>query len=305
MLHFRAEGADATRRARRACRAGRRATSTRMSTRPATGHARDASSGRPAAPGFAPGRSSRSTARESAALADRRSSGRGIGAASLPLAAAAAQLVGLLARKQTDEAPSILGFQIALLEDDALAEPALTQRSRRARRPMRLARGARCARSPTMKSAEDDYFRARAADLATCATACSRHLAGDEQDPPIAARRHRAGDDLPPSRFLAIDWSRAARSFSRGSPTSHVAMLARARGVPMVVGLGMSDSPADGRGARRWPHRRRLSSIASPATQRVFEQPPRSADTASARQGGKAALDKPARDRRRRRASPS
>ena len=47
-------------------------------------------------------------------------------------------------------------------------------------------------------------------------------------------------DDLPPSRFLEIDWSRGGGlALLRGSPTSHVAMLARARGMPMVVQLGV------------------------------------------------------------------
>ena len=45
-------------------------------------------------------------------------------------------------------------------------------------------------------------------------------------------------DELTPSRFLEIDWSRAvgAATYS-GSPASHVAMLARAQGVPMLVQL--------------------------------------------------------------------
>ena len=45
--------------------------------------------------------------------------------------------------------------------------------------------------------------------------------------------------DLPLSRFLGIDWAQGgAIVLTEGSPTSHVAMLARARRVPMVVGLG-------------------------------------------------------------------
>ena len=50
-------------------------------------------------------------------------------------------------------------------------------------------------------------------------------------------------DDLAPSRFLEIDWTRGAGiALKAGSATSHVATLARARGVPMVVSLG--DIPA-------------------------------------------------------------
>ena len=86
--------------------------------------------------------------------------------------------------------------------------------------------------------AGDDYFRARAADLADLRDRVLRRLAG-EADSVLPAGSILIGDDLPPSRFLAIDWSRGgAVILERGSPLSHVAMLARARGVPMVVGLG-------------------------------------------------------------------
>ena len=47
------------------------------------------------------------------------------------------------------------------------------------------------------------------------------------------------GDDLAPSSFLALDWSvMGGVALERGSPSSHVAMLARARGVPMATNLG-------------------------------------------------------------------
>ncbi len=52
-------------------------------------------------------------------------------------------------------------------------------------------------------------------------------------------------DDLPPSRFLEIDWSNGGGlALLGGSPTSHVAMLARARCIPMVVQLGAVDLTA-------------------------------------------------------------
>jgi phosphotransferase system enzyme I (PtsI) len=47
------------------------------------------------------------------------------------------------------------------------------------------------------------------------------------------------GEDIAPTRFLATDWSAGGGiALAKGSPASHVAMLARSRGVPMVVGLG-------------------------------------------------------------------
>ena len=51
-----------------------------------------------------------------------------------------------------------------------------------------------------------------------------------------------AGEDVTPSRFLSVDWTRGGGiALFAGSPSSHVAMLARSRGVPMVVGLGAFD----------------------------------------------------------------
>ena len=46
-------------------------------------------------------------------------------------------------------------------------------------------------------------------------------------------------EDLTPSSFLSLDWSiLGGVALERGSPSSHVAMLARARGVPMATNLG-------------------------------------------------------------------
>ena len=56
--------------------------------------------------------------------------------------------------------------------------------------------------------------------------------------------------DLPLSRFLGIDWAQGgAIVLTEGSPTSHVAMLARARRVPMIVGLGAAADWMAGREA--------------------------------------------------------
>ena len=62
---------------------------------------------------------------------------------------------------------------------------------------------------------------------------------GAHDSPGVAAGRSWLRATSPPSLFLGIDWSQGgAIVLGGGSATSHVAMLARARGVPMVVGLG-------------------------------------------------------------------
>jgi phosphotransferase system enzyme I (PtsI) len=52
---------------------------------------------------------------------------------------------------------------------------------------------------------------------------------------------------MAPTAFLEADWSRGgAIVLASGSVTSHVAMLARARGIPMVVGLGEAVIASEG-----------------------------------------------------------
>ena len=76
-----------------------------------------------------------------------------------------------------------------------------------------------------------------------------RRLLGGGDGVPLKIPRGAVvcAEDLPPSQFLEIDWSKGGGlALTRGSPTSHVAMLARARGIPMVVQLGaISDGAAD------------------------------------------------------------
>jgi phosphotransferase system enzyme I (PtsI) len=63
-----------------------------------------------------------------------------------------------------------------------------------------------------------------------------RHLAG-EADQSVPSGVIVAADDMPPSTFLATDWRDGGLVLRRGSPSSHVAILARSRGVPMIVGV--------------------------------------------------------------------
>ncbi len=88
------------------------------------------------------------------------------------------------------------------------------------------------------EAADDEYFRARAADLTDVRDRVLRNLSGAEiKTPPPGAIL--MGGELTPSRFLETNWSAGGGIvLFNGSPTSHVAMLARSRGVPMVVGLG-------------------------------------------------------------------
>ena len=198
--------------------------------------------GLPASPGLAAG----PLVRISSAVAAPRAAGspqderaaldRAIGAASAELRA--------LADRQTDSAGEILEFQLALLEDEELRNPAFDDIDKGAP-AARAWEGALGRQIESYATAEDDYFRARASDLIDLRDRVLRALAGG--DPVVFAAPDGAivvADDLAPSLFLEIDWGRAAgAALMAGSAQSHVAMLARARGVPMVVGLGEIGAP--------------------------------------------------------------
>lgn len=154
--------------------------------------------------------------------------------------AGAIRSIRTLASRERGEAADILEFQVAMLEDDALHEPAL------ARIAAGLDAAAAWSEAVSIQVAEyrssgDDYFSARAADLRDLHDEVQRHLAG-ESAAPAPEGAVLAGDDVTPTRFLSVDWSKGgAIALFAGSPSSHVAMLARSRGVPMVVGLGVRD----------------------------------------------------------------
>ena len=153
------------------------------------------------------------------------------------IAAATAEIAGMIAIAQ-GEVADILEFQVALLEDDALAEAAYTAISTGT-----AADQAWCAALDAeiagYRAAEDEYFRARAADLIDIRDRVLAHLGGGSAAADIPGDSIVAGEDITPSAFLAADWSRGGGiALAAGSPSSHVAMLARARGAPMVVGLG-------------------------------------------------------------------
>ncbi|MFM8747773.1 MAG: phosphoenolpyruvate--protein phosphotransferase [Aestuariivirga sp.] len=152
------------------------------------------------------------------------------------IAAAMAGVAALMERVD-GEAQDILGFQLAMLEDEALSAPAFAAVD--GGTPAHEAWTEALAGEITgYETAEDDYFRARAADLKDIRDRVLRHLNGEAADA-TQPGMVLAGDDLPPSLFLETDWSSGgAIALSRGSAMSHVAMLARARGIPMVVGLG-------------------------------------------------------------------
>jgi phosphoenolpyruvate-protein phosphotransferase (PTS system enzyme I) len=190
--------------------------------------------GRSAAPGIALGR----LVRLSAAKPQGRKSGSAAGereALADALEASKLDLIGLADKVEDEDAEAILAVQIALLEDENLAAPAFAL----------IADGEVASKAwvaaidPEIAGydrADDPYFRARASDLRDLRDRVLRRLAG-EVDQAVPSGVIVAAEDLPPSVFLAADWRDGGLVLRRGSPSSHVAILARSRGVPMIVGI--------------------------------------------------------------------
>jgi phosphotransferase system enzyme I (PtsI) len=135
------------------------------------------------------------------------------------------------------EAQDMLSFQMAMLEDDALSAPAMAAIGGGAAAHTAWAE-ALDHEIAGYEASDDDYFRARAADLRDIRDRVLRHLYDVAGNISVKGAV-LAGEDIGPTAFLEADWSEGgAVALTRGSTTSHVAMLARARGIPMVVGLG-------------------------------------------------------------------
>jgi phosphoenolpyruvate-protein phosphotransferase (PTS system enzyme I) len=156
------------------------------------------------------------------------------------LALAAAQLQALREAAHDDLAPAILEFQLALLEDEDLIDPIL-QATRAGESADRAWTAAMDREIADYRSADDDTFRARAADLLDLRDRVIRAVTPAADTAPVLGPRAAiyADEELTPSRFLEIDWSRHVGAVTRGgSAAGHVALLARARGTPLLVGLG-------------------------------------------------------------------
>jgi phosphotransferase system enzyme I (PtsI) len=149
----------------------------------------------------------------------------------------ASNQLAALAGSSTGEAADMLEFQLAMLADDSLSGAAFD--AIKAGVPADEAWSEALAEQIAgYEAADDEYFRARAADLKDIRQQVLDALtsASDRIAPPGAIL---FGKDIAPTRFLATDWSAGGGiALSKGSSASHVAMLARSRGVPMVVGLG-------------------------------------------------------------------
>ncbi len=127
-----------------------------------------------------------------------------------------------------------------LLDDDALLAPAAAAIEDGAG-AARAWQSAAADAAASFRALEDSYLQERAVDVEDVARRVLGHLAGT----PFAAVLDEPGivlaDELTPGEAAALDADRAyAIATARGGATGHAAILARALGIPAVVGLGAS-----------------------------------------------------------------
>jgi phosphotransferase system enzyme I (PtsI) len=153
--------------------------------------------------------------------------------------ASALEQLGDLAGKAQSDGADILAFQIAMLEDEALSEAALAAIGAGVSAD-RAWRSALDSEIGDYEAAEDMHFKARASDLRDIRDRVAGILSGVATDLRLPPGAILVGEDLTPSRFLSTDWSSGGGiALTRGSASGHVATLARARGVPMIVGVAL------------------------------------------------------------------
>lgn len=149
-----------------------------------------------------------------------------------------------LAEGADAESRDIIDFQIEVLRDPTIAEA--TGARMEADENVVFAWVATIdAYIGELEAADEEQMRARAVDILDIKNRVLGALAGT----PIADFPPGSvfvGKDMEPSRFLAHDWSKGGGiALFAGSTAGHVALLARAKSVPMVIGTGRF-STADG-----------------------------------------------------------
>ncbi len=145
-----------------------------------------------------------------------------------------------LARAASREQREVLAAHVELIQDPELARAAQLDVAR-GKSAGYAWRAASRASIEALRALGDERMLERAADLRDLENQVLRVLAGE---PPGAARELPQGaivlaDELLPSQLFSLDRARlAGLCMARGGPTSHVAILAAAMGLPALVAAG-------------------------------------------------------------------
>jgi phosphocarrier protein FPr len=204
--------------------------------------------GRPGSPGLGVGRLLWVADQELVA-SNRRSSGHHEPAIerrrlAVALEAAAADLTALAAEASTRAGPevgAIFEAQALFASDPGIVEPAMAAIGEGATAEEAIDR-VTAAQADSLAAVDDEYFRERAADLRDVGRRVVDRLTGRAR-PPLhhadGGLAILAADDLEPSVVVAIRPELVAGiALVGGAPTGHASIVARALGIPLVLGVG-------------------------------------------------------------------
>ena len=166
--------------------------------------------------------------------------------------------------KQAGEAEAgIFDAHLLLLDDAALLDPAREAIEGGASAAEAWGEAAR-ETAEAYRGLDDPYLRERAVDVEDVGGRVLRHLTGAAAPGAIAAPGVLVVRDLTPGDAAALDRELVqGLAVARGGATSHAAILARALGIPSVVGLG--DRRRSGRRHAAGARRRRRHGRGRPA----------------------------------------
>jgi phosphoenolpyruvate-protein phosphotransferase len=156
--------------------------------------------------------------------------------------AAAVELEGIAERvgaEGHDDESAIFSAQAAMARDPALAALA-EEHIGQSDDAIAAIQAAAASFADQLKSLGDELLAARAADVTDVAHRIARHLAGDEAEAEVGLERPAivVAGDLPPSVTATLPRERLIGIALEGSSaTAHAAILARAYGIPAVVGV--------------------------------------------------------------------
>ena len=151
--------------------------------------------------------------------------------------AAQAAIRALIDNTEKDIA-EVLEFQLALIQDRSLIDPAVAA--------VATGTSAHTAWTQTLneqlrrfEAADDPYFRGRTSDLLDLKRHVLNHIYGEtDAFQPLYQDAIIIAEDLSPSDFAMLDRRYCKGiALNKGSLNSHVALLARSRGIPMLIGL--------------------------------------------------------------------
>jgi phosphoenolpyruvate-protein phosphotransferase/dihydroxyacetone kinase phosphotransfer subunit len=132
----------------------------------------------------------------------------------------------------------IFDAHLLLLDDAALLEPAKQAVDEGRDAAVAWAAAAR-ATADAYRALDDPYLQERAVDVEDVGGRVLRHLAGESAPAQISEPGVLVVRDLTPGDAAALDRDLVrGLAVARGGATSHAAILARALGIPSVVGLG-------------------------------------------------------------------